>query len=91
MEKYVEINAFTDRVLQTMKYKHDKQLLINHCVSYPRADVVEVVRCKDCMWRRKWKGEKSYYCGKDNVAFLGDLKPNFYCGYGKRRKDNGNS
>lgn len=52
-------------------------------------ELVEVVRCKDCKWRRKWKDEKnSYYCAKDNIAILGTLKPNFYCGYGKRGKDN---
>jgi len=55
----------------------------------PAADVAEVVRCKNCKWFRKWKDEKnSYYCAKDNIAILGNLKPNFYCGYGKRRKDN---
>ena len=48
----------------------------------PSADVVEVVRCKDCAkydpdaeWCNVWQ----YY-----------LQPDFFCACGKRRADNGN-
>ena len=51
----------------------------------PTADVVEVVRCKDCMHRyipercALWYG---HYDGKDYYVDRGD---NFYCSYGERR------
>lgn len=48
----------------------------------PSADVVEVVRCKDCKWYEKeW-----CYCGLHNNADK-DIKPTDYCIYGER-KDN---
>lgn len=45
----------------------------------PRADVVEVVRCKDC---EHYKGEQSN-CWLMRVKML----PNDFCSYGKRREE----
>ena len=42
----------------------------------PAADVVEVVRCKDCKHRFNY----------DICAYRGD---DWFCGYGERRSDNG--
>lgn len=44
--------------------------------SLPPADVVEVVRCKDCKHRFNY----------NICAYRGD---NWFCGYGERRSDNG--
>lgn len=49
----------------------------------PAADVVEVVRCKDC---RYWENGKDYetYCNHwDNM--MADTKADDYCSYGKRK------
>ena len=45
----------------------------------PTADVVQVVRCKDCaVPHNRWTG-----CPKLNGLVT---PPNFYCGYGERKK-----
>lgn len=47
----------------------------------PKADVVEVVRCKDCaVPHNKWTG-----CPKLNGLIP---PPDFYCAYGERSKNN---
>ena len=44
------------------------------------ADVIQVVRCKDCaIPHNRWTG-----CPKLNGLIT---PPNFYCGYGERRKE----
>jgi hypothetical protein len=54
----------------------------------PTADVVSVVRCKDCRHRyipkrcALWYG---HYDGKDYYVDRGD---NFYCSYGERKGSN---
>ena len=50
----------------------------------PNADVVPVVRCKDCKYLEitGCYGE----CGK---GYLGIVRPDCYCCYGERRIDNG--
>ena len=48
----------------------------------PTADVVKVVRCKDCDRSAKYKDY--YLCGVDNRAVNADS----FCSYGERRTDN---
>lgn len=52
----------------------------------PAADVVEVVRCKDCKCGEKDEGENvlSYFCRYDGCAWN---YGNHFCGYGERRND----
>ena len=45
----------------------------------PTADVVEVVRCKDCKYFSEFQ-----HCG-----VLGFCEPNEYCSRGERRKEDG--
>ena len=49
----------------------------------PAADVVEVVRCKDC----KWRGKAG--CAIDIVDETDEPKDDDFCSYGERA-DNGN-
>ena len=52
----------------------------------PTADVVEVVRCKDCKHSFFIKSCSKYECQKG----CGSLKySNDYCSYGERKCDNG--
>lgn len=48
----------------------------------PTADVVEVVRCKDC----KHKNEKEI-CEKFRQRYPFYPEDNFYCGFGERGED----
>ena len=49
------------------------------------ADVVEVVRCKDCRWylTANWDGTILYGC--DCTEGLKDVEPNGFCSYGERK------
>ena len=49
----------------------------------PSADVVEVVRCKDCKWAEVHKKDNGVFCEYNECGF----EKNDYCSYGKR-KDN---
>ena len=51
--------------------------LKSHIDAIPAADVVEVVRCKDCKYFSEFQ-----HCG-----VLGFCEPNEYCSRGKRRKE----
>ena len=62
----------------------------------PNADVVEVVRCRDCVhYQPSLFGEKNMCFRKDvdGVQICYDFSPNDYCSYGERREDerNGNT
>ena len=72
-EKYIRMS-----MCATLKYTGEKEET-GHA-KQPTADVVEVVRCKDCaIPHNQWTG-----CLKLNrlVTF-----PDFYCSYGERRKE----
>ena len=51
----------------------------------PAADVVEVVRCKDCMY---WEKGKDYepYCNHFG-SMMADTKEDDYCSYGVAKMD----
>ena len=56
----------------------------------PTIDAVEVVRCKDCRWFKKWKtiGRDDGYCGyarmtRDGLQYINTNADDF-CSYGER-------
>lgn len=58
--------------------------LKSHIDAIPAADVVQVVRCKDCaVPHNRWTG-----CPKLNGLVT---PPDFYCSYGERRKEDGDA
>ena len=63
--------------------------VINSCIdtvkNTPTADVVEVVRCKDCVFSEKGFDEGDVYCKLNDVSFGKDS----FCSYGERREQNG--
>lgn len=60
------------------------QTHLDHVKSLPAADVVEVVRCRDCVW---WSDitavsyPDAHECRRTALYKL----PDFYCAHGKRR------
>lgn len=53
-----------------------------------RANMVEVVRCKDCMfnhWHTTPNGSKYHICNLNQLAF--SEHDDFFCAYGERRED----
>ena len=64
----------------------DKSVAKRVLTQLPSADVVEVIRCKDCdNWQTGWKAwsDNGHYCGMID----GDTQPDFYCSYAERRND----
>ena len=60
----------------------------NDIMRFPTADVVEVVRCKDCIHRRKFNKTK-YYCEKTYADLSGWHKrvdDDFFCADGERKE-----
>ena len=59
--------------------------VIDRIKQMPTADVVEVVRCKDCKHKSSWKKhELGYYvCGVSGFLVVEDID---YCSYGERKE-----
>ncbi len=56
----------------------------NHFIdNLPTADVVEVVRCKDCIYYEDGKGYVPYCCNVENM--FEQMKPTDFCSYGERK------
>lgn len=54
----------------------------------PSADVVEVVRCRDCTWWKSifsWNGKEHKVCVRESYEPQRDS--NDYCSYAERRED----
>lgn len=72
LNKYIELT-----ILDAEEWVKDECIRQAYCM--PRADVVEVVRCKDCsIPHNKWTG-----CPKLNGLVP---PPDFYCAYGERKE-----
>ena len=90
MAEYIEraeTAEFFEKSKQTMWHKDDVAATISSKKNIPSADVVEVVRCKDC---RIGKGNTPkmgagwIYC-ENNGQYH---KETHFCGYGERRLEN---
>ena len=53
----------------------------------PIADVVEVVRCKDCIYYQKMATGGLCMCGDKETSYASDFYPkeNDFCSYGERK------
>jgi hypothetical protein len=58
---------------------------LNFIDSIPTADVVEVVRCKDCGMSRETEDERYLFC----MQFADTVDFQAFCSYGERKCDNG--
>ena len=86
MARYIDI----DDIIKTFEKLHGEESALLNCYnadwivsfleSQPTANVVQVVRCKDCaVPHNQWTG-----CPKLNGLLT---SPDFYCSYGERRKE----
>lgn len=106
-KEYIERNAVVNGIRNTIKkYSDDKsevnkitasifQIFAKEFESIPAAvDVVEVVRCKDCIHyssnKPKSQPHRSGYCLLNEEVTDGKREPNDFCSYGERKElDNG--
>ena len=67
-----------EKLLKKMIHWYTKERLIDCVRDMPTADVVEVIRCKDC----KYYISEPYYCFRKDIL----MTPHSFCSYGKRRE-----
>lgn len=69
------------------KYKLNKDMVdfLDIIRKLPAADVVEVVRCKDCRAFMKHPTKEDTMCCSEWPS-LSIVEPNDYCSYGERRR-----
>ena len=77
MAEYIEREALIKHIERSFG-EISTPFVVKEIKDFPNADVVEVVRCKDCT-----------YCSEHyNICHYGvgrDVKPDHYCSYGERR------
>lgn len=66
--------------------KSEAAYIRSFLVKLPRADAVEVVRCKDCRYRIHDEVTNEWFCNSSHSGFV-YAKPNDFCSYGERRTD----
>ena len=99
MSRYIDADAFeafgynkTEGASEEYNDGFDDgvQYVLECIDNVPTADVVEVVRCKDCVhYQPSLFGEKNMCFRKDvdGVQICYDFSPDDYCSYGERRED----
>ena len=95
MSRYIDADAFIERLkfkrntdtIDRKKYAGLESAIV-HCKKFPTADVVEVVRCRDCIHNRDNGGD----C--DRTIILNEYDSTEYrcagleyCSYGERREE----
>lgn len=96
MGKYVKADMIVDRVCKGISCNEcsfgtnedgmSECVLDKRIAELPTADVVEVVRCKNC---KHYSADGWGYgnCYRENVEYL-RMQDNGYCSFGERSKDN---
>ena len=86
MSRYIDADKLvawcmeTFRVQSTVAGKAYVRALLDAVDSCPTADVIEVVRCKDCEWWTKQEDSAQGRCALLGIYPTGD----WYCGNGRR-------
>ena len=85
-EKFIDImNAKADMSLGTPKAVFHSVAKMLEAI--PTADVVEVVRCKDCISCHEYQDFfLRKYLGCLSTGKIEEVKPTHFCSYGKRRQ-----
>ena len=86
MDKYIKREDALDAVLFALAGTGYQSRAITAIRDVPTADVVEVVRCKDCIYR--YKDIDGDFCCDLDDCYAGDTG---FCHYGKRRTDDENT
>ena len=98
MARYIdadrEIQGFKNAILKAEHTETTKQILVaivEYLEKAPTADVVEVVRCKDCKnWSHASRVTEHMACDMlcDYYGRKYPTNPTDFCSYGERRTDN---
>lgn len=74
MSRYID----ADKLIKFANNSKDKTIDANDIARFPTADVVEVVRCRDCKWWRPFN-DRMGHCGRGEMRHK-----DFYCQRGER-------
>lgn len=84
-KEYIERGALLDEISAILFGSHDIDLARSVVKYAPAADVVEVVRCKDCAYYREENGYcMNPHCGKSYYGC--PVRENHYCSFGEREE-----
>lgn len=81
MTRYIDADALKELWQPDHNRKFEADYFIHTIDNAPTADVVEVVRCKDC----KYRDPEDERCDHGAVNFLLRRTEKDYCSYGERK------
>ena len=82
MSRYIDVDELLTRLPDDLPYKASVKRVLTQA---PTADVVEVVRCKDCQLRYVPYRCALWYASANDKAYFAERGPYFYCSYGERK------
>ena len=96
MARYIDADSLLKRMfpydlVDKKQYALNAQAVYNAIESSSTADVVEVVRCKDCKWYAPNNDGFWYGCAFDTRNGADRPSDNDFCSYGERKSDNGSN
>jgi hypothetical protein len=96
MSRYIDADKLCEHLQNKLKTDYEMGLynhgaltesFIRFVERHPTADVVEVVRCKDCVYCRYVETAGIYRCDRRGY-FSEEVKTTDYCSCGERREEN---
>ena len=83
MSRYIDADVLIDDLIHNRSFY--PAIVSSAIKNTPTADVVEVVRCKDC--KHFTKGMAIGMCKRDEYKPILPINANHYCSYGERREE----
>ena len=84
LEKVIEVKHHDPELSGVVLHRYIKEIDLKDISA---ADVVEVVRCRDCKHSYRIDGVKEEYDCAKNSAFAKFFPGDHFCGYGERKTD----
>lgn len=85
-KEYIEREALIENFKSCGASKELTEAIIYRINSRPTADVVEVVRCKNCKFKHDPTRCALWYGEVNGTAYLIERGDEFYCSYGERKE-----
>jgi hypothetical protein len=75
-----------ERIDLFVKENDELRKAIKRIHDLPSADVVQVVRCKDCAWCEYDTALDQYWCTRGRLIIGWHVMPDDFCSYGERKE-----
>ena len=91
MARYIDADELREEWLENgeNEYVYDTNSVLDSIDAQPTADVVEVVRCKDCKWFSVHNKDGCYRPDLDHHAQMTPVYEDDFCSYGKPKERGG--